>query len=183
MVAVVFFGVGYFTSASGIFAFLSGVSQNTFQAGWDAAKKRLVETGFAGPIRADMEVKNISGEIQKIDGNKITLKIHPLEPLADPSLDTRIVVVDSATKIYGVAAKDPKEYAAEVKAYEKNRKPADPITLPDSFKKIEISVSDLKAGDVISVIAEKDIKEAKEFAALEINLNKPAAPIVAPAPL
>ena len=142
IIAVVCFALGFIVAQMN----KTGVSlgENTFQAGWDAAKQRLAESGFA-PAIAGMEIKTISGEGKEIKGNKINLKIRPLEPLADPKLDNRVVVVDDNTKIFKLESRDPVEYQKEMDVY--NRKiqqqtanpavGAQPLVFPDFFIKKE----------------------------------------------
>jgi len=177
LVALIFFGLGYAVS------FLKNrapVNNNdTYKAGWDAARAKLIESGLT---KTDFELRQLPGEIVEINGDKITLKVKSnVDPLADQSLGTRIIVVDSATKIYSLEAKDPKKYEAEIKAYNKLPQDKRPAEFPNDFKKTEISLSDLPIGRMILVSAENDIKEAKEFKATQIDYTKPATPIAAPA--
>lgn len=176
-IAVIFFTFGY------VFSFLrNNISVNnndTFKAGWEAAKNRLIEGGF---VRTNnLEVRQVFGEIKEINGDKITLNIRPVEPLADKSLDTRVIVIGQATKIYNLEMKDSKEYEAEVNAYNKITPDKRPADIPDSFKKSEISLSDLKVGQMISAQAGENIKEVKEFNVIEIDYTKPVVPFTAPA--
>ena len=172
-IAVAFFGMGYGSSFLINKNGAMSTGENSFQAGWDAAKKRLADSGFVSP-NGNMEIKSLNGEIKEVNGDKITLTIRPLEPLADESLNTRIIIVNSDTKIYSLEMKDQEKYMAEMAAYEKKRKATDPIILPESFIKTEISILDLAIGQIISVIADKDIKEVSEFNAVEIRSNKTA---------
>lgn len=218
VVALVFFVFGYFVGGTR----LSPVGQsasvqlaqgdNTYQAGYDAAKKRLAESGFA-PM-SNLEVKNISGEVTAVKNKAITLKIRPLEPLADPSLDVRIVTVDSNTKVYISEQKDRVLYQKEMADFNKKmqeqiknlpqpgetptapRTPTAPIMPPEPMVKKEASLADIKVGAMINVVAvDKDIKNAKTFVAAEITIQSspvgtPAAapassstPVVPPAPI
>ncbi len=188
IVAIVCFALGLIVALQSNKTGLS-LGENTFQAGWDAAKQRLAESGFA-PAIAGMEIKTISGEVKEIKGNKISLKIRPLEPLADPKLDNRSVVVDDNTKIYNLVSRDPVEYQKEMDAYNKKmqeqmNKPAteaQPLVFPEFFIKKEVRLSDLKAGQQITVTTDKDIKNVQEFKAIEITLQSTAAlsPVMAP---
>ena len=85
---VVIFAIGLFTGIKipRKIVTSTGNQNNSFQSGWDAAKERLSQSHMGMVIPAGTEIKNISGTIQKIDGNKLTLKINPLEPLSDPNL-------------------------------------------------------------------------------------------------
>ena len=81
--------------------------ENTFEAGWQAAQERLSESGFMPPMIEGAEITSVNGEVKEVKDNRISLKISPLEPLADPDLDNRIVEVDEKTKIYRLIEKDP----------------------------------------------------------------------------
>ncbi len=178
-VAIIFFVFGY--AFSFLFKIESlGISNNSYQAGWDAAKNRLLGGGFYVPLA---EVKVLSGEIKDINDDKITFKIHPLEPLADPSLDERIAVVNSITKIYKMEPKTQKDYMTGIDAYNKARKAGKLVDFPLMYDKIEIPASDLKTGQKINVSADENIIEAKQFIALEIIVNSSTLPAFsAPAP-
>ena len=195
-VALVFFVLGYVVSSQVKPPGKIGpAGQNTFQAGWEAAKKRLAETetGFT-PTAANTEIKTISGEIKEIKGNKISLKIRPLEPLADPELDNRVVIVDDNTKIYQLEPKDPKVYQKELEDFNKKMQEQivqpgvapQPVTPPEYFTKKQIKLADLKIGQQVTVAADKDIKNSKEFKAIEISLQSmpitPAVPPTVPPP-
>jgi len=195
VVALIFFSLGYLigsakVSPTGKLA----IGANTFQAGWEAAKKRLADSGFAAPM-ANLEINNVSGQVTAIQDNAITLKIRPLEPLADPSLDERIVKVDANTKIYTLEQKDQAQYQSEMAEFNKKMQeqlktppqpgqapisPADAIMPPEFFIKKEASISDIKIGITVNVVAaDKDIKNAKQFTAAEISLQP--APVMTPA--
>ena len=153
---------------------------NTFQAGWEAAKQRLNQSNFAFSLPSNAEIKNISGIIQKIEGNKITLKINPLEPLADPALDIRIVAIDSNTKINLAVQKDQAQFDKEMKEFnEKISKPQTDatqplaiITPPSQIYYKEIKQSDLKEKQSISIMADENIKDKKEFTAVQIDAQE-----------
>ncbi len=162
--------------------------KNTFQAGWEAAKQRLAETNFT-PIAVNMEIKTIYGEIKETKENKIGLKIRPLEPLADPELDNRIIIVDNDTKIFQFEPKDQKVYQKELEDFNKKMQErniqagtlSQPATPPEYFSKKQIKLADLKVGQQVIVTADKDIKNSKEFKAVEISLQSmPAASVIPP---
>jgi len=195
VVALVFFTLGYLIGGINITPTGQLVKgANTFQAGWDAAKQRLADSGFFAPM-GNFEINNVSGEVIAVKDNAITLKIRPLEPLADPSLDERIVKVDANTKIYTLEQKDQAEYQKEMADFDKKmqeqlKNPLEPgqapippvgdVGPPEFFVKKEASISDIKVGMNINVIAaDKDIKNAKQFSAAEINLQP--VPVMTPA--
>ncbi|MBI4812214.1 hypothetical protein HY798_02050 [Candidatus Falkowbacteria bacterium] len=155
------------------------VRQNTFQAGYEAAKKRLAEGGFF-PIMGQIEVKTVSGEVKEIRDGEIVLKIRPLEPLADSELDERIAEVGEETKIYQLTQKDQTVYQKEMEEFNKKLQeqaqdgvsvPPVSFTPPTPFDKKEISLSLIKAGRQISISSQNDIKNAKRFKAAEITIS------------
>lgn len=167
-------------------------SENTFQAGWDAAKERLSQYPMGMSAPEGMEIKSVSGTIQKIEGDKLTVKINPLEPLADPDLDTRIITIDSNTKVTLSAQKDPAQFQKEMEEFQVRMKQSqenqelaqttEPSMFPTPFEKKEIKVSDLKVGQQISVTANEDIKDKKEFIAVQIDVQEMLTTNFAPAP-
>jgi len=195
IVLVLVFLVGMFigTKLSRKVATTSGNQPDTFQAGWDAAKARLSQSPLGMSIPAGREIKDISGTIQKINGNQLTVKINPLEPLADPTLDTRVVTVDSNTKITLSTPKDPTEFQKEVQDFQDKVKqqqqetqtnpsaPQTPITPPISYNKKNIGLLDLKINQQVEITASADIKDAKEFTATQIDAQEVTPTTTVPA--
>jgi len=182
IIALVFFGLGFY---SGRLYPIGLKGENTFEAGWQAAKQRLSETGFMPMFGEDMAITSLSGEVKEVKGNKISLKISPLEPLADPNLDNRIVEVDEKTKIYRLIEKDPAQYQAEMEEFERKmgeemenpEEIPEPIVFPEMYNKEEAGLADIEVDQRISVKTEGDIKEVKQFKAVEITIQSvPARP-------
>ena len=182
IIALVFFGLGFY---SGRLYPIGLKGENTFEAGWQAAKQRLSETGFMPMFGEDMAITSLSGEVKEVKGNKISLKISPLEPLADPNLDNRIVEVDEKTKIYRLIEKDPAQYQAEMEEFERKmgeemENPevvTEPAVFPEMYNKEEAGLADIEVDQRISVKTEEDIKEVKQFKAVEITIQSvPAMP-------
>lgn len=173
---------------------MASTGTDTFQSGWDAAKKRLQESGqyFVMPG----EIKSVSGQITDVLNNKITLKIRPVEPLDDPELDNRIVAITDSTKIYQMVQKDQAQYQKEIDEFNKKmqeqmkspEKMISPIISPELFIKKEVAISDLKADQQITVSSDDNIRNAKEFKAVEIQIQAtmpipempPMAPLTSP---
>lgn len=182
LVTAVIFGIAGFLTGKEFYlserhgsSLFAGLCGDSFQAGYGAAKKRLTETGFYPA--AGMGVKSVSGEAIKVSGDKISLKIRPLEPLADASLDIRIVETDDNTKIYRLEQKSEEERqkeAAEFNEALKNYPAAatsTPPRPPSLFNKKEASLADIATGARLAVTADKDIKEVKKFKAVEIDIQ------------
>ena len=175
IIALISFGLGFYVSS----CYYKSTTDDTFQAGWDAAKQRLEETGFMPPMMEDMGITSISGTIQEIQDNKITLKVQPLEPLADPDLDNRVIEVDENTKLYQLVQRDMAEYQKEMEEFDKRMEeqmenPETDIELgeyPEQYTKQEISLTDIEVGQQISVRAEEGIKDTKQFKAIEVTVQ------------
>lgn len=167
IIALVFFVFGYVVGSGKL-----AKSENTFQAGWQAAKQRLAESELVPTLNDNIEIKNISGKVQAINGNDITLTIRPLEPLADPALDERIITVDGNTKIYIMEQKDQETFQKEMEDFQKNiiTLAETPIVPPAPYNKKTGSLADIKVGATLNITAQdKDIKNVKKFTAAEIS--------------
>ena len=168
--------------------------ENSYQAGWDAAKQRIEQTGLGGPKMDNIEIKTISGTIEKIESNKITIKAMPLGALSDPALDSRIITVSNDTKIFQLTQKDPAqlqkemdEFQSKMKALEENKEQStENITPVQPQDKKQVQLSDLKVGQQVSITSTENIKDKKEFAASEISImempNLPGTPENLPTP-
>jgi hypothetical protein len=187
IIALVFFGLGLMVGSSRLSPELSSLP-NDYQAGWQAAKQRLKETGFLPAPPGQQEIKSISGQVTGVDKNIISISIRPLEPLADPALDTREVEVGKDTALYRLEPKSQDDYAKEWEAYQKAVAAGTGALQPPSpYEKKELGIADIAEGQRVSVTASSDIKEAKKFTALEVSLQSDAPlpvmpPIAAPAP-
>jgi len=151
---------------------------DTFQAGWDAAKQRLAESGFT-PMMEGMEIVSISGTVQEVKDNKISLKINPLEPLADPELDNRIIEIDENTKIYQLTQRDQEQYQKEMEEFDKiiMEQMENPEAMaelgqyPEPYTKEEASLDNIQVDQLITVEAQENIKDVKQFKAIEITVQ------------
>ncbi len=165
--------------------------ENTFQAGWDAAKKRLTESGYAFPLTA--EVTTLNGEVTEAKSGSLTMKIRPLEPLADPELDVRTVTFDANTKFYRSEPKDPTVYQKEMEEYGRKMQqlsgkagapaPAAAGTPPQPVVQKEITAADIRTGDMVIVTAGKNVKEEKTFVATTIVAQTVVSPAAMAAPV
>jgi hypothetical protein len=151
---------------------------NSYQAGWDAAKKQLAEKGMATP--PGMEIKSINGTIDTITGNKISLRnVSSMELLSDPSLNSRTIQISSETKIYQLTQKDPAQFQKEMSDFQKKMQeqtadgsqPTKPLDPPYSTDRKEITLAELKSGQQIMVTSDENIGDKKEFTAKAINIQ------------
>lgn len=153
--------------------------EDIFQAGLDAAYQRLISAGYANVVARGYGYKasnSIGGGVVDIYPTKIILEVNPLNPLADPSLGKRNVIINDQTKIYRQVEKsfemqerDMREFEEKLQEAQENGDETFP-EMPDVFTKKEIGVSELTTGDSIIVTAVDDVHDQAEFVALEIVL-------------
>ena len=170
-----------------VLGLLGGGKNNSYQAGWDAARTKLEQSGLLRP--EPEEIFTISGKISAVAQNKITLKADPTvtNPLAEQAPEERTITISQQTKIIKQTNKAPDEFAAEFEKYRQdtaNLQPGEtPPEPPTAFTTEELKLSDLKNGDNISITSEQNIKIAAQFEAKEIRLTVSPTLPVRPAPL
>jgi hypothetical protein len=185
LVSILAFGLGLFLGTK-LKSKTADSKNNTYQAGWEAAKAQLEKSGI-GAVPAGMEIKTLSGTVDKVSGNTITLKnVSFGDPLADPSLSVRTVQINKDTKFYQLSQKDQAVFQKEMDEFTKkineqsnNKDNApEPIASPDPQIKKEITLADIKEGQLVSVSSNEDIKDKKEFIAsqVSVNLSTPVLP-------
>ena len=125
-----------------------------YELGWQALGTRLKDIGFIHPLMEKREIKTLYGEVEKIEGKKITIKIRPLHPLADPSLDTRIVEIDDTTEIFRMES---------IKT--------DLSEQGFVLKQTQADMSDLNLEQNLLINTEEDIMNSKEFKAIKIVIS------------
>ena len=147
---------------------------SAYQAGFDAAKKRVENSSFGAIIRTPDEMRVLSGTVTRINGNKIDFHIQSTRPFDEPSLDDRTTTVTSDTKISRLTQKDQKIFQSEMETFMKNsqtKKGATLATPPEPFSHTPAILADIKVGDVLTVSAEENIKTKKEFTATDIQIQ------------
>lgn len=161
---------------------------DTFQAGQNVTKESLDQSLNTTSILAGVEIKSIGGTIQAIEGNKFSMRTGPLEPLADPILNTRMVTIEAKAKIILSTQKDLTQFQNEMMEFQikmnqgKNdpSKISPPMESPSPFEKKEIGLSELKNGQYVTVIADKNIKNEKEFTAIQVEVQEIPIANIAP---
>ena len=173
VVALVAGGAGYMMGRGGGVPALGGLSSSD-QAKFDAAKKM-----FPPPPDSNF----IYGQAKSVSGNVITLNT-PISNPFDESPTVRQVTVTSSTKIVKNENKSVATMQQEQQAYQKkisSWKPSStdtPPTLPMPFTEKEISISDIKAGDQLSIEAVTQIRMLEKFDATKITVQMSASAFV-----
>ncbi len=147
----------------------------TYRDGWNAARARLASSpqfGFLETARG--EVKTLDGVVDSVNGNTVTISITPLSPLADPMLDARLVSFSDITRVTKITERNQAEFQKEFDEYMKNLlsgKSNKDTTPPISYSVAQAQATDIKVGDKITVTTSEDIKDAKSFVALEVQIQ------------
>ena len=144
-----------------------------YKKGQAAYKKQITQT-LGGPI----EIKSFSGKITAISGSQLTLEaqISSGTPLLPSETKTMTVTVTDTTKFTKQTSKTTAELTAEQKAFDKALKEGKTPVPPMPFKSVVIKLSDLKAGDTISVTSDSDVTDKTQITAVEIILSSIQAP-------
>lgn len=87
--------------------------------------------------------------------------------------EDRIIEINNDTQIIKTFIKDKNLYQKELEEYRQmlQKNPKNKITLPTKFYEKEISLEDLKKGDIITVISDKDITYKERILAKTIKTN------------
>lgn len=145
---------------------------NTYQAGFDAAKKLVQESEFGGAFRSVDDIRAISGAVIDVSGGNIVIDTKPQNLFDDVSLSSRTVIVTENTKItkkvYGDVAAFQSAMDAYIKSMRSGKKTTTEVPRMAEPTYEIISISDIKEGASIVVIARENIKSAAIFSASEI---------------
>lgn len=167
------FLAGVLIGAGALYLYVGEASmdaENTYQAGFDAARKIVEESSIGPMIQATADVRAVSGTITAINGDRIAVRIQSMDPFMDPALLDRTIIVAKDTSIVNLSPKDQEVMRAEMEKYMKSSQPGTPNLPPDPFTRVNASLSDLAVGGVINVTVTENIKAIKEFTAREIQI-------------
>lgn len=149
--------------------------ENTYQAGYDAAKKHVLESPLGGMFRAPNDIRTLSGSVTAVSGNRVTIHTTSMNPFEDPSLDDRTIVVTADTKIFKLAQKSPDVFKAEMDTFMKKMQStkvgSSPATPPSPSTKTTSDIASITVGATLTVTAVENIKTSKEFSASEIQIQ------------
>lgn len=174
---VLVFIIGVFIGLGVAFIFFSPskVEGDTYQAGFDAAKKLVQNSPLGGMIISQNDIRSFSGTVTAINGNRISVRGQASsDPFADPSLNNRTVLITKDTKIFTFTLKDAKTMEAEMSAFMKgsDKKGSVVPPIPPSMSTLTQSdISSIKVESNISVTTTENIKTLKEFSATEVRVG------------
>lgn len=176
---IIIFVVGIITGLSFSFLFFKQTPQesptdsnNSYQAGFDAARKLVEESSVGSAIKVPDDVRNFDGIVTVVEGNRITLhKQFSTNPFDNPALNDRVIIITNDTKITQLSAKDPEVLRAEMTEYFKKEISAASETPPGTFTNAPANINDIKTGVQISVTASENIKNLQEFSVNEVQIQ------------
>ncbi|PLX21771.1 hypothetical protein C0584_01560 [Candidatus Parcubacteria bacterium] len=156
-----FFLLGFLSS----YLINQGIKEQSYEACREEVKERfsLLDPATAERIDLKAPVKAVFGKIETIGGNEITVKIRPINAVADPELDFRDVLIGDKTQIVKYVPKN--NSAAQVsevgdeQAYEEDGY---------TYEKAILDINSLSAGQNVVVHSDIDIENEREFIAREI---------------
>ncbi|MDP1690341.1 MAG: hypothetical protein Q8L52_04060 [bacterium] len=145
-----------------------------YQAGFNSAKSLVEKSRLGDMIRTPADVRALLGTVTLVGSGSLTLHVISNNPF-DSSPSNRTVLVDASTKIIKIVQKDPKVFQSEVavfsKAAQSGSTSAKNAPSPAPFTLTTVTLADIKVGDTITVTASSNIKSAKEFTAIGIQVQ------------
>jgi hypothetical protein len=151
-------------------------AEASYKSGWSDAMKTLKEAGSLGILPEGMEIKTLSGTIQSISENSLTVKVSDPNLMSSVSLVVRTITVDANTKIRVLTQRDSSQVQKEMVTFTNTLKnnSIDPQNMPtppvlqDSH---DGSKTDLKEGQVVMIESVEDIRDKVTFTATEIKIQ------------
>jgi len=171
---------------------LAGIGFFVYQAGYTSG------TGSTGTQNVSLElatVNTVVGTVESISGQEVTLQNAKRIPEGSADkLGTVVVMVDSATVIERLVQKDVailnKEMATFIEASKKSQTQtvsagAAAVVPPEPFTRKEITIGDIKVGDILVAHSAVSLPELSAFTATRIEVqgaSEAGTPAVTSAP-
>lgn len=167
--------IGLIVGAGAMFALNQPTSQNSYEDGFNAAKKRVLESSMGMMFRVPDDIRTVSGTVTAVNGKTVTIHTQTTNPFADADLDDRIITIAADTKITKLSQKDPKVVQAEMDAFMKSmqsgKMATPPATPPAPYTNTIATSADITVGSTLSITATENIVSSKEFTASEIQIQ------------
>lgn len=153
----------------------ASIGGGTYQAGFDTARARVLESPMGAMFRTPDDIRTLSGSVTAVSGNRVTIHTTSINPFEDPALDDRIIVITTDTKIFKLTQKTQEVYKAEMDAFMKKMQStkvsSSPATPPSPSIKTTADLTSITVGATLNVTAVDNIKTMKEFPASEIQIQ------------
>lgn len=154
----------------GIIAGAVASYSSSYQSGFNAAKTVVENSNFGSMYMMPNDFRTIAGTVTDIGENQLTMHFTSLDPFADPSLDNRIVRIDSSTVITSPISPTVPAAMGNIDSSSTSTVAAMPPESPSV-----VAFSNIKVGDAISVTANENIRSVSKFLAKEIQIQQRTA--------
>lgn len=172
-----------------ITSFMPGSSRKimiggSYAEGYKAAREQAFQLGVPRIVAT-----SLSGAVVSVSSNSLVLKTSLfLDKKVDGIGPERTILINGSTKIMKRVQKSTEQYQKEQKEFMdsiKNldeTKPGDAPMPPQPFTTVEARLSDIKAGDIITVATDgkEDLTLKDGVKAQTIEITPPVAPAVVP---
>jgi hypothetical protein len=142
-----------------------------YQAGYDAARQKLKDSG-ALPTPA--EIKTVTGIVTVIAGANLTIQAYPVSanPLEPAGPEVRTVTVSDAAAIVELVPLSDIEFRVALAAFNKQTIAGKQMTPPTPFREASLKLSDVRVGSTITVTSATDIRDAASITATKITVSR-----------
>lgn len=157
----------------------SGTNSADYQAGFEAARAKMVEKGIIPDMANNQNSKTLSivGTVKKISGNTLMVEFPSMDVFGDPAIRTVIVTAD--TDLYKMVSKEQavieaemNEFIAKINAQNGDGTETETtIEPPQSFNREKITLQSIKEGEMISVSAASAIPLSGDITAKTIETS------------
>lgn len=141
----------------------------TLQAQIEQAKKLLPST--------PTDMRSMGGKIMDVSANSFVLEVSSFNPF-DDFATIRTVTTNTNTKVVLLKQKDQAIYREEVAVFQESLRKGEhgesPVSAPASFEEAIGTFSDIKRGQFVSVQADHNIRDEKNFTATEVRIHLPS---------
>lgn len=154
--------------AIGVFAdpYLPASLSNTqkgYQAGFEAAKTLVENSSVGNFFKTPDDVRSLSGTIMAIDQDHITFRLDTGNPFDDPTLAVRTAISNASTSVTILTFTSQPQASTSTATF---------LVPVASATTTPASMSSLRVGDSIRVIASENIKALREFPVSEIQIKQ-----------
>lgn len=138
--------------------------EDGYKAGYLAARSKYQRMS---PMPEGMPVMGLSGQVESVNSNQLVIMAENLDvdEIVDGVSLKREAMLDEQTRFLARTPLSPEEQIRQMEVWSRNAGDSPP---PLPYTEKIITVKDIKAGQVVSVMAEEDIKLKESFIAKEV---------------
>lgn len=151
----------------------SSKTSDQYTQGFLAA--RTMYTQMCPMVRNEQSATTLTGTVQSNNGSSLVILANNLD--TDQKIDgvglTRTVTVTADTKIQQTTQKTSIELSQEVQAFIANHATGTRPTPPSPYTVTNLSLSEIKAGDVVTIQSGAPVRLLQTIPAVSIGVSKP----------